>query len=256
MKITLRPVNSDDQDFLLDVYASTRLDEVSAWGWEAAQQDAFLKMQFMAQQRSYEMQYENPSHDIILDEGEPIGRLLVARTSDEIHLVDISLLQANRGKEIGTALIQSLVDEGAYAGLPVRLEVLRTNRAALLYERLGFVKVGENNFYIQMENPTMSNQLKKETFGENLNTEFRVQLDSAETVNLELVELSEGVSTPRQEQFSLMFRGPLEIPFDQGVRNVEHDKMGAFVLFLVPIARNPDGMVYEAVFNRFVKSDA
>lgn len=98
----------------------------------------------------------------------------------------------------------------------------------------------------------MSDNLTQEAFQENLNTEFRVQLDPSTTVAVELVELLEGVSTSRQEQFSLTFRGPLETPFGQGTRDVVHDKMGAFVLFLVPIARNPDGMVYEAVFNRMI----
>lgn len=100
----------------------------------------------------------------------------------------------------------------------------------------------------------MSDNLTKEAFQENLNTEFRVQLEPSTIVAVELVELLEGVSTPRQEQFSLTFRGPFETPFGQGMRDVEHDKMGAFVLFFVPIARNPDGMVYEAVFNRLIST--
>lgn len=101
----------------------------------------------------------------------------------------------------------------------------------------------------------MSDNLTKEAFQKSLNTQFRVQLEPAGIVAVELVELLEGVSTPRQEQFSLTFHGPLETPFGQGTRNVEHDNMGAFVLFLVPVARNPDGMVYEAVFNRMIDAD-
>ena len=151
MAITLRPVTPTDKDFLFQVYASTRRDEVSAWGWDVPQQDAFLKMQFIAQQRSYEMNDANTSHDIILQDGEPVGRLLVARTSSEIHLVDIALLQPKRGVGSGTALIRNLLDEGVSKGLPVRLEVLKDNPAALLYERLGFVKSGESGMHMQME---------------------------------------------------------------------------------------------------------
>jgi hypothetical protein len=100
----------------------------------------------------------------------------------------------------------------------------------------------------------MSEQLTKEAFQDNLNTKFSVQLDSSAIVSVELLEFVEGESTPKQEQFSLMFRGPLETPFSQGIRNVEHDRIGAFELFLVPITKNPDGIVYEAVFNRFINS--
>jgi ribosomal protein S18 acetylase RimI-like enzyme len=151
MTIALRPVIPSDQDFLFQVYASTRRDEMSAWGWDVAQQDAFLKMQFIAQQRSYETQDANRSHDIILLDDEPIGRLFVTRTSSEIHLVDIALLSARRGGGIGSELIRKLLDEGESKGLPVRLEVLNGNPAALLYERLGFVKTGERGSHVQME---------------------------------------------------------------------------------------------------------
>jgi len=151
MSITLRPVINGDQEFLFEVYACTRRDEVSAWGWDPAQQDAFLRMQFTAQSRSLEMSHENVSHDIILDEGEPIGRLLVTRKSEEIRLIDIALLPAARGRGIGATLIRNLLDEGDSRDLPVRLEVVKGNPATLLYERLGFVKTGENDFRIQME---------------------------------------------------------------------------------------------------------
>jgi ribosomal protein S18 acetylase RimI-like enzyme len=80
-----------------------------------------------------------------------IGRILVVRTSEEIHLVDIALLPANQGQGIGAGLIKELLDEGDRDGLPVRLEVLKNNRAALLYERLGFVKTGERGMHFQME---------------------------------------------------------------------------------------------------------
>lgn len=151
MPITLRPVTQSDDDFLFEVYTSTRRDEMSAWGWDISQQDAFLKMQFIAQRRSYESQDASRSHDIILLDDEPIGRFLVTRTSSEIHLVDIALLSARRGGGIGSELIRKLLDEGESKGLPVRLEVLKGNPAALLYERLGFVKTGECGLHIQME---------------------------------------------------------------------------------------------------------
>lgn len=101
----------------------------------------------------------------------------------------------------------------------------------------------------------MPQYLAKEAFYENLNTEFRLVFDPSTTVKLELFEIVEGQSTPKQEQFALHFRGPLDMTFEQGMRNVEHEKMGAFVLFFVPIGRESEGMIYESVFNRFVKED-
>lgn len=102
----------------------------------------------------------------------------------------------------------------------------------------------------------MIESLVKEAFHKNLNTKFRVSIEPGSSVAVELFEVVEGDSTATQEQFSLTFRGPLETPFDQGMRDVEHDTMGIFVLFFVPIARNPDGMIYEAVFNRLIKKES
>lgn len=151
MSITLRPVDSNDDEFLFEVYASTRREEISAWGLDSTQQDAFLKMQFAAQRQSFETKDANRSHDIILLDDKPIGRLLVARSKEEIHLVDIALLNEFRGRQIGTTLIRNLFDESDENGKPVRLEVLKGNPAAMLYERLGFVKTGARGMHVQME---------------------------------------------------------------------------------------------------------
>lgn len=99
----------------------------------------------------------------------------------------------------------------------------------------------------------MPDDIDKEIFREHLNTQFRIFFEPDTTLNLELVEVSEGISTPVQEQFSLIFRGPLETPFRQGMHRIEHEKMGELLLFLVPVGRKPEGMVYEAAFNRFIK---
>src|SRR5262245_24014367 len=46
MCLVLRPVAPGDEDFLFEVYVSTRADEVGAWGWDLDQQHGFLRMQF------------------------------------------------------------------------------------------------------------------------------------------------------------------------------------------------------------------
>ncbi len=73
------------------------------------------------------------------------------RREDEIHLVDIALLPAARGRGIGCALIVELCREGARGGRPVRLRVERRNPALRLYRRLGFVEVGDECVYALME---------------------------------------------------------------------------------------------------------
>lgn len=101
----------------------------------------------------------------------------------------------------------------------------------------------------------MSERIPKETFYENLNTSFRVPVEPPQELSLELFEIIEGISSDQHEQFALHFRGPLEMAFRQQIVRLEHDTLGTLNLFLVPIGKQPDCMVYEAVFNRFIKPD-
>lgn len=150
--INLRPAQPDDEPFLFRVYASTRADEMAAWGWDAAQQEAFLRMQFTTQSMSYRAQFPDADHRIIMLADEPVGRILVARTDEGILLVDIALLPERRSAGIGTSLIRDLQAEATQAGLPVHLHVLKTNPAAArLYERLGFSSIGDDGIYLEMK---------------------------------------------------------------------------------------------------------
>ncbi len=151
MALTLRRVTAADEPFLFEVYAGTRAEELAAWGWDAAQQEPFLRLQFMAQKGTYGAQYPNADHDIIMLDDKPVGRLYVARSEKEIVLADIALLPEYRGRGIGAELINRLLDEAAQGAKPCRLQVVKTNRAARLYERLGFVRTGESGMHFEME---------------------------------------------------------------------------------------------------------
>ena len=99
----------------------------------------------------------------------------------------------------------------------------------------------------------MAASLKHENFAAQLNTKFRVQDNDGNAVDLVLSDVSELKTSPKQEQFSIVFRGPLEVFLGQGGRQFEHDQMGHFGLFIVPIGKDDNGFSYEAVFNRLRK---
>lgn len=90
-------------------------------------------------------------------------------------------------------------------------------------------------------------------FSEHLNTMFRVYIDPEKAVAIKLIEARDRGSIPKQEQFSLLFIGPRDARFGQGMYKIEHDSLGAFELFLVPVAGNAEGPGYEAVFNRLLQ---
>jgi len=149
--VALRPIQLQDDAFLYQVYASTRADEMAITGWTAAQQGAFLQMQFNAQRQYYLEQYPTAEYHIIRCDGVDIGRLIVNREADEILLMDISLLPEHRNGGIGTALIRDLMAQAAQASKPIRLHVETFNRALHLYERLGFIKIQETGIHYEME---------------------------------------------------------------------------------------------------------
>ncbi len=151
MNVHLRPQQPGDDDFVYGVYASTRQEEVSKWGWEKPQQEAFLRMQFMAQTRWYEAAYAGAEYQVVLRDEQPIGRMIVLRAPQEFHLIDISLLPKHQSCGIGTELLTGLIIESRQAGMPLRLQVLKGNRAVNLYQRLGFSRYGEDEMYYRMQ---------------------------------------------------------------------------------------------------------
>ena len=151
MNLTSCPFTVEHLEFLFRLYASTRHAEFALLGWPATQLEAFLRMQFNNQQRWYQTAYPEAEHRIILSEGQPIGRILVNHTHEYLLLVDIALLPEYQGQGIGSKYLQELIEQSEKAGVPVRLQVLKTNPAQHLYERLGFVKTGEDELYVQME---------------------------------------------------------------------------------------------------------
>jgi ribosomal protein S18 acetylase RimI-like enzyme len=149
--IALRRVSASDREFLLQVYASTREEELRLVDWSAEQKAAFVRMQFEAQDTDYRRNYAAASFDVIEVEREPAGRLYVDRRGDEIRIIDIALLPEHRGHGIGTTLIRQLLEEAAASGKRLSIHVELHNPARQLYERLGFVPVSEQGIYLLME---------------------------------------------------------------------------------------------------------
>lgn len=153
--ITLRPVEADDYDFLIEIYGSTRAEEMALVPWTTEQQQAFIRAQFAAQQDHYAQKYPAASHDIIVCDDRPVGRLYVARLDQEIRIIDITLLPAERNARIGSYLIQQLLGEANRAGKITRIYVEEFNPSLRLFERLGFSPSEQHGIHLLMQcNPS------------------------------------------------------------------------------------------------------
>lgn len=151
MPVTLSPVTAEDEAFLYRVYSSTRAEELAQAPWNEAQREAFLKAQFSAQQLHYRTYYPDSTHDLILLDAHPIGRLYVARNAEGICILDITILPEHRNKGIGTPLIQRLMNEAAEASKPLTIYVESFNPSRTLFERLGFSKIEDDGIYHLLE---------------------------------------------------------------------------------------------------------
>lgn len=162
-EISFRPICVQDEEFLYRLYASTREEELAITDWSVAQKESFLRMQFAAQHRHYQEHYAGTSFDLILADGEPIGRLYVARWSREFRLVDIALIPAWRNRGIGRALIEDLLAEAEQCGLPVSVHVECFNPAQHLYYSLGFEKIADKGVYYLLERKPGERLMKRNT---------------------------------------------------------------------------------------------
>lgn len=149
--IRLRAATPADEAFLLKLYESSRGDDLRGLGWEEKRISEFLEMQYEAQQRFFENEYKRANDQIILREDNLLGRLLVDRREHEIRCIDLALLPEYRNAGIGTLLLRQLQEEANRSRKPLRLQIIRFNRAVNLLERLGFARTSETGTHFQME---------------------------------------------------------------------------------------------------------
>lgn len=151
--LTFRPIQSGDEEILLQIFASTREEERLQLGWPHEEWEAFIRQQFSFQHAQYMMTYANPSFDLVLLDGEVTGRLYVDRTTEEIRVVDVALLPKHRHQGLGRLMLQALIDESDACGTPLGLHVEKDNPILNYYQRLGFVPVADRGVYLYMQRP-------------------------------------------------------------------------------------------------------
>jgi ribosomal protein S18 acetylase RimI-like enzyme len=138
---TFRPATADDRNFLLELNRlAFRASVEPTWGWDEDVQTAYFDARFDPARRQ-----------IVQVGGVDVGEVAIEERASEIYLGRIALLPAWQGRGVGTSIVRSLLERAAASGRAVILEVLHTNpRAAALYEKLGFTRIGENETHVFM----------------------------------------------------------------------------------------------------------
>jgi predicted acetyltransferase len=149
-RISFRPViMPDDEKFLQDLYAETR-EDLTAIISDGSQLRQLLLMQYRGQKSTYTAEFPNARDQIVMLDGEPVGRLLLDHRQDSIHGVDIAILRAVRNLGVGSAVLVGLFEECSKKGIRFTLSVMKNNPAIRLYERLGCRIDGDNVTHFSM----------------------------------------------------------------------------------------------------------
>lgn len=100
------------------------------------------------------------------------------------------------------------------------------------------------------------NELTLSDFATHLGNKFSLSVDNTHQFEIELIEATSlGKNSARpshlaaREPFSIIFRVPKEAGLSQRIYRLEHNQMGGFEIFLVPIGLAEDGLRCEAIFN-------
>jgi ADP-ribose pyrophosphatase YjhB (NUDIX family) len=147
----LRPAESADETFLVDLHRATMREYVEAiWGWDDDDQK---------RRRTTHLKTigDNESRWVIEIAGMPIGMLELRTDDQEIYVSAIELAPAWQGCGVGTSVMGWIKHRAVHCRQPVRLRVLRSNpRAARFYEREGFCLVADTDTHAEYVFPAPS----------------------------------------------------------------------------------------------------
>lgn len=139
---TERCAEPSDHDFSREVHHAAYRDIVERQfgAWDIARQDAF-----------FEAGWRPALTNILVLGGIACGYRVVEERPDELRLHELVIHPRYQGHGLGTAVLRRLMARAAERSLPLRLQVLRHNRARVLYERVGFQECGSTPTHLLME---------------------------------------------------------------------------------------------------------
>lgn len=135
--LAYRPAADDDRAFCWQLHLALRPYVEATWGWDMDDQ-----------RRRFDAWFDAAALQIVESNGRAIGMLRVDRSAMPVRLLSIAIAPAEQRRGFGTAVIADVVREAAPHA--VWLQVLKANPARALYERVGFVVIGESETHWHM----------------------------------------------------------------------------------------------------------
>lgn len=154
LDLSVRPAVAGDENFLKSVHKEER-----HWEFEplinAGDEEMYHKVmahQYDAHHDVYFNTYDLARYGVIMWTDRPIGRLYADYRDTEVRILDIALLGAYRGKNIGSIIMRGLCADAARRNLSVTLHVNINNPGAYaFYYRLGFEPMAFDGKHTRLE---------------------------------------------------------------------------------------------------------
>ncbi|REH00880.1 GNAT family N-acetyltransferase [Flavobacterium aquicola] len=133
--LTFRKASKEDIEFLLWLRKETMVQYLINSRMEVNEESHLSRINY---------HFEHAK--IILLNNQKIGLLKTAEQDGEIEILQIQIAPNHQNKGIGSQIIKSILKESFAKKIPVRLSVLKANKAQTLYKNLGFEIYDENEF--------------------------------------------------------------------------------------------------------------
>jgi ribosomal protein S18 acetylase RimI-like enzyme len=140
-RFELRPATAGDLDFAWSLYRDLmRPLTLELLAWDES-----------GQRRTIEEALAQQGASVIVIRDVKCGWLHVNETPDEIYLGQLYLTPSWQGRGIGGTIVRDLSDRAQQSGKCFTLNVMKNNRARLLYQRLGFRVVATSEYKLTMQ---------------------------------------------------------------------------------------------------------
>ncbi|MDN5872584.1 MAG: GNAT family N-acetyltransferase [Nitrococcus sp.] len=137
----VRPATCNDEAALYEIHRAVFRSHIEQiWGWNEEWQRS-----------NFATELASSSALVILIDARIAGYVQFRNEGNRIYVQNIALLPDVQSKGIGTRLIKELQAKATVRGVPLELDVFRTNTSARrFYERLGFERMCDTEMHTQM----------------------------------------------------------------------------------------------------------
>ncbi len=135
MELTERCATDADRSWLWDIYQDLLKPCItSQWGWDEEFQRQLFKNDL-------------PLHEFVIHSksGIDVAASLVRNESDHYYVKMLLVVEEYQSMGIGRFLMERLISKAQHDTKNIRLSVIKTNDVAGFYEKLGFIRTGEDD---------------------------------------------------------------------------------------------------------------